>query len=83
MIALVGLRSFENCIKGLMNSKQYPATKPNCTKVRVTGYRNCVRMALPVFEDRAEEVYHSPQRRINRTVATDGASSVGDDGVWR
>lgn len=83
MIALVGRRSLENRISGLMKSKQYPATKPNCTKVKVTGYRNCVRMALPVLEDRADVVYHNPQRRIKRMVAIDGTSRLDADGVWR
>ena len=37
MIARVGRRSFENCTAGLMNARQNAATKPNCTKVSVTG----------------------------------------------
>ena len=36
-IALVGQRSLENRTKGLIKSRQYAATNPNWTKVRVTG----------------------------------------------
>lgn len=62
---------------GLMNSKQYPATKPNCTNVKVTGYRNWVRIALPVLDDIADDMYHSEHKRTNRTVEADiGRASV-------
>lgn len=37
MIALLGYRSLEKRTRGLMKRRQYPATKPNWTKVRVTG----------------------------------------------
>lgn len=36
-IALVGLRRAEKPTRGLMKSRQYPATKANWTKVRVIG----------------------------------------------
>jgi hypothetical protein len=51
---------------------EYPATNANCTKVRVTGYLNRVRIDLPVLELRAEERYHRQQRRMNPTVEAEG-----------
>ena len=35
--ALFGMRNLEKRTTGLMKSKQYSATKPNWTKVRVMG----------------------------------------------
>jgi len=40
MIALVGIRNLLKRTTGLIKTRQNTATKPNCTKVRVTGYRN-------------------------------------------
>ena len=30
----------------------------------MTGYLNCMRIDLPVLEERADEEYHNPHRRI-------------------
>ena len=68
MIARVGVRNRAKRTAGDMNSKQYAATKPNWTKVSVTGYRNWVRMALPVLDDSAEDMYHRPQSNTKVTV---------------
>jgi hypothetical protein len=76
-IALVGRRSREKRMMGDMKSRQYAATKPNCTNVRVTGYRNWFMMAFPVLDDKAEEAYQRLQRRTKRAVGTEG--SVGDE----
>ena len=43
--------------------------------VSVTGYLNSTRMVFPVFEERADVVYHMLQRKLKRT------SSNGDDSV--
>jgi len=72
MIALVGLRNLEKRTIGLMKSKQYSATKPNWINVNVTGKRNCVRIALPVFDERADVVYHSEQSSTKRVEVASG-----------
>jgi len=38
--------------------------------VSVTGYLNCVRIVLPVFDESAEVVYQKLHRRINRVIDT-------------
>ena len=60
-IARVGFRNREKRMIGLMKRRPYPATKPNCTKVKVTGYLYLIRIDFPVLEERAEEVYHRAQ----------------------
>jgi hypothetical protein len=55
-------------MRGDMKRREYNATNANCTMVRVTGYRNCTRIALPVLEDKAEEEYHTLQRRTKSVV---------------
>lgn len=74
-MALLGARKCENRTSGLMNSKQYPATNPNWTNVRVMGYLNWMRIALPVLEERADDVYQRAQRRTKRTEDGSGSSS--------
>ena len=60
--------------QGFMKSKQYPATNPNWTKVKVMGNLNCSMIDLPVFDDMAEDRYHREQSRMNSAV--DGLASV-------
>ena len=67
-IALVGLLSLVSLTAGLANSKQNAATKPNWTIVNVMGYLNWVRMAFPVFDDIAEDMYHSEQSMQKRII---------------
>lgn len=55
---------------------QYAATNANWTKVRVTGYRNRVRMDLPVLEEKAEERYHRQQRKTKPAVEAEGRSAT-------
>lgn len=38
----------------------------------MTGYCNWCRISFPVFDDNADEVYHNPQRKMNRRVSGDG-----------
>ena len=76
-IALVGIRSLETRITGDMKSRQKPATNPNWIKVRVIGYLNCVRIAFPVLEERAEVVYQRLHRRMKTAVEAAGV----DDGM--
>lgn len=71
-IARVGLRTREKRTTGLIKSKQYPATKPNCTNVRVMGYLNWFRIVLPVFDDNADAEYQRAQSMQNRSI--DGVS---------
>lgn len=80
--ARVGVLKRAKRTAGLMNSRQYPATKPNCTNVSVIGKRNCVRIALPVFDESADVVYQSAQRSAKRSVEAEAADS-GDGGGWR
>ena len=71
MIARVGVRDRAKRTAGDMNSKQYAATKPNWTKVKVTGYRNWLRMTLPVLEESAEDEYQQMQSSTNRIASAD------------
>lgn len=56
----------------LLPSQHSPATKKNCTIVRVTGKRKLLRMTLPVLLDTAEVAYHSVQRSTKRSVPAAG-----------
>jgi hypothetical protein len=62
---------------GLLNKKHSPATKKNCTIVKVTGNLKLLRMTLPVFELKAEHVYQSRQSATNRIVDTVGIVKRG------
>jgi hypothetical protein len=62
-----------NFVRPTQKMIHHPATKPNCTKVKVTGYLYLLRIDFPVFEERAEEVYQSAQYETKRTVDIDGA----------
>lgn len=46
--------------------------------MRVTGYRNCVRIAFPVFEDSADVVYHKIHKSTKTEVEDAGAAVVNE-----
>jgi hypothetical protein len=61
----------------LLINMQYPATKKNWMMVIVTGNRKLVMMTLPVFDDSAEDVYHSTHSATKRIVSVLGTVRVG------
>lgn len=61
-----------------MKRRQYNATKPNCTNVRVMGYRNWLSRALPVFEESADVVYHRLHINTKVTLELFGEEAVKD-----
>ena len=79
-IARVGRRSLEKRTRGDMNSRQYPATKPNWMNVRVTGYLNWFMIDFPVLDESAEEVYQIAHRRMKRSVSGAGSARRPDVG---
>ena len=68
-MALLGGLNLLKRTTGLMKSMQKSATKPNWTKVKVTGYLNRVMMALPVLDDSADDMYHSEQSSTKQNIA--------------
>lgn len=52
------------CSLAARQTTQYPATNANWAKVSVTGYRNRVRIVLPVLDENAEDMYHRMQSRM-------------------
>jgi hypothetical protein len=62
---------------GLLIKKHNPATKKNWTMVKVTGNLKLLRITLPVFELRAEQVYQSRQSATNRIVCIVGVVNRG------
>lgn len=67
---------------GRLQSRQRPATKKNCTMVRVTGNLKWLRMTLPVFEESAEDVYHKEHSATKRIVSSPGTVTCGIAKGW-
>ena len=77
-IACVGLLSrVVHPSSGLLTRRHNPATKKNCTIVKVTGNLKLLRITLPVFELSAEHVYHSKHKATNRIVCIVGVVKRG------
>lgn len=67
-MAIFGRRSLDQPNIGRVKTRQNAETKPNWTKVSVTGYRNWFMICFPVFDDSADVVYQSPHSRTKRTM---------------